>query len=255
MWEIYDQLINAIPDGLAVEYVVAGTYHVCVRSELGMGLAPLLPGDMRSERYPREIGMPLKKLAEAVKSWNFIEASIGHAALNAYYNAIPVAGKNGIDFGNGRHSEDRLKDPFIAYQNAIKGKKVAVIGHFHYLDKLFAPVCDLSIIERTQQEGDYPLEAAEYILPQSDFVIIPCSSIAYKTLPRYLELAENAYVIMVGCSTTLSPVLFERGIDDLSGLVVSDEEKAKNIISGNIKGNIHLAAQKVSMKKTLFFKQ
>ena len=35
---------------------------------------------------------------------------------------------------------------------------------------LFGPVCDLKIIEAMPEIGDYPYQAAEYLIPGNDFV-------------------------------------------------------------------------------------
>jgi len=71
-------------------------------------------------------GLPLREVAECVKSWNFYEAAIGLAAINAYYNNPVIAKKSGVAIGDSMHVEDRIHDPFIMSQNEIRGKKVAV---------------------------------------------------------------------------------------------------------------------------------
>ena len=54
---------------------------------------------------------------------------------------------------------------------------------------------------------------------------------------------------MVGPGTPLSPVLFDYGIDDLSGFMIKDQLRAFRIISGAEKVRIYTAGQKVSFKK------
>lgn len=105
----------------------------------------------------------------------------------------------------------------------VTGKRVAVIGHFPDLDKL-ASTCQLTILERRLQIGDTPDPAAEYLLPEQDIVIMTSSTLINKTAPRLLELSKDAVTIMLGPSTPLSPVLFEMGVDMISGLIVEDEE-------------------------------
>jgi uncharacterized protein (DUF4213/DUF364 family) len=100
-------------------------------------------------------------------------------------------------------------------------------------------------------EGDYPAAAAEYLLPESDFVYIGSSCFVEKTLPRLLELSKNAKKItIVGPSATLAPVLFEYGVDDLSGYVVKDSERAMRIIRGAENGKIFSTGQKVAFKNS-----
>lgn len=248
MWELYDALIEGIPEKCLVDEFICGTYAVLVRSGNGCGFSQVLPGDTLPEMMKKSLHMPLKKLAECVKSWNFIEASVGMAAINAWYNSPETAVSNGIALTNSLYSEDRLNDPFIAYQNVIRNKKVAVLGHFPYIEQLLQPVCDLAIIEREPEEGDYPEAAAEYILPNSDFVILSCTSLVYKTLPRMLELARNAYVVIVGPFTPLAPQLFSLGVNDLSGFVIKDNTSAARIVSGLERSAIYKTGQKVTIK-------
>ncbi|MBP2626829.1 MAG: putative heavy-metal chelation [Firmicutes bacterium] len=248
MWELYDALIEGMPEKCLVDEFICGTYGVLIRSGNGCGFSHIMPGDTLPEMMEKSLHMPLKKLAQCIKSWNFIEASVGMAAINAWYNSPAVATDNGIVLSNSQYSEDRLNDPFIAYQNVIKNKKVAVLGHFPYIEQLFQPVCDLTVIEREPAEGDYPQSAAEYILPESDFVILGCNSLIDKTLPRMLQLARNAYVVIVGPFTPLAPKLFSFGVNDLSSFVIKDNAGAAHIISGFERNAIYKTGQKVSIK-------
>ena len=68
-------------------------------------------------------------------------------------------------------------------------------------------------------------------------------------MPWYLELSKNAYVVLVGPATAMSPVLFDYGINDLSGFVIKDDNKAMNIISGNERNNMfYSTGQKINLK-------
>jgi uncharacterized protein (DUF4213/DUF364 family) len=192
--------------------------------------------------------MPLKKLAEGIKSWNYVEAGIGNAAINAYYNAVEVARKNGVNVSSSRFTEDRVYDPFITYQKIIRDKKVGVIEHFPYVEQLFRPVCDLSVISRWPEEDDYPYSAAEYILPECDYVFITCGSLIDKSLPRFLKLSKHAYVTLVGPSTPIAPVLAQFGVDDLSAFVIKDGERARRICIGQANYSIYSSGQKVSLR-------
>jgi uncharacterized protein (DUF4213/DUF364 family) len=248
-WQLYDALIEGIPEDWTVDDVACGIYHAFVRSGEGVGFSMVTQDDTRPVMLLNKCpGMKLKALAAAIKSWNFIEASIGQAAINAYYNALQIARKNGVTVSDSRFVEDRSYDPFISYQNAIRNKKVVVIEHFPYLEQLFEPVCDLSIFARLPEDGEYPYSAAEYILPNCDYVFITCGAFVDKSLPRFLKLAPQAHVVVVGPSTPLAPVLFQFGINDLSGFVIKDIEKARRICLGQENSMIYSTGQKVSFR-------
>jgi uncharacterized protein (DUF4213/DUF364 family) len=193
-------------------------------------------------------GIKLRALAECVKSWNLTEASIGQAAINAYYNAFSVAKNNGVAISPSRFTEDRIYDPFISYQKVIRNKKIAVVKRFPYLTQLFKPVCELYVLEKEPDFEEYPYTAAEYILPECDYVFISCNALVDKSLPRLLELSKQSTVVMVGPSTPLAPVLSTFGVYDLSGFIVKDGEKAFSICSGREDGRIYSVGQKVSLK-------
>jgi len=136
-------------------------------------------------------------------------------------------------------------------QNQVKGKKVTVLGHFPLLERLFEPICDLSIIEWEPEDGDYPITAYEYLLPESDYVYLTCRCVMDKTLPRVLELSKNAErITMVGPGTPLAPVLFDYGIKELSGFMIKDHARASRVISGAEKVVIYTTGQKVCFRKS-----
>ncbi|MDF2472588.1 MAG: putative heavy-metal chelation [Anaerocolumna sp.] len=253
MWDIYDTLIEGIPNDLRVDDIISSIDKAYVRSGGGVGYGITVPFYTNTRIHIKNMEtLKLKEVAKLIKSWNLKEAAIGHGAINAYYNNPEIAEKNGVNLSANRFTEDRLNDPFIAYQNQIAGKKVAVIGHFHYLEQLYQPICDLTIVESEVVEGDYPYAACEYLLPEQDYVVITSSSIVDKSLPRLLELSKNAYVIIVGPTTTLAPVLFEFGVNDLAGFVIKDTELAHQIGKGTDNSRIYRTGQKVSLKANSF---
>ena len=76
--------------------------------------------------------------------------------------------------------------------------------------------------EREPADGDLPASAAADILPQADVVAITGMSLVNHTLDDLLELrSPEAKTLLLGASTPLSPVLFEYGIDFLSGSIVT----------------------------------
>ncbi|MCI1969078.1 MAG: DUF364 domain-containing protein [Clostridium luticellarii] len=71
-----------------------------------------------------------------------------------------------------------------------------------------------------------------------------------KTLPRMLELSKDAEcVTVVGPGTPLAPVLFNYGIEDLSGFIIKDRQLAFRIASGAENVKIYSSGQKVRFKK------
>src|SRR3546814_20840642 len=57
------------------------------------------------------------------------------------------------------------------------------------------------------------------------------STIVNGSLPRILALCKNAFVLMIGPSTPLSPALFDLGIAALSGFVAADIGRLARAVS------------------------
>jgi hypothetical protein len=218
-WELYDELIDGIPTDLVVEDCLVGLHWVLVRSA-GTGMA-MTPGEgSRRHRLGTDLrGGSVRELAGASKSWNFLEAAIGMAAMNSWYNApstLERAWKPGVS----RVGDSSL---FEEWQGRIEGRKVAVIGHFPGLEP-FAQSCQLSILERKPQDGDFPDPACEYILPEQDVVIATGTTMMNKTLPRLLALSRGEFAL-TGPTTPLSPRLLSRGVTQLAGSAVLEERE------------------------------
>ncbi|HBQ25076.1 MAG TPA: hypothetical protein DD791_01660 [Syntrophomonas sp.] len=225
MWSIYNDLIDSIPEDLTVLDCMMGLHWTLVKSESDTGAAMTVNGGQQnSGEYKELIGMPLKELAEDVKSWTMLEASMGLAAINSALNTPKqVSALTGHDFEVSADSE--AANAFAQFLPDIKDKNVAVIGHFPNVD-LLRKVCKLSVLERIPQDNDYPDPACEYILPEQDVVFITGTAFINKTMPRLLNLAKNSRIILVGPSVPISPVLFNYGVDTISSTVILDQELA-----------------------------
>lgn len=222
-WAVYDMLASGLPEGARVDAFAAGISWFGVRAGGGLGLA-MSPRETPVRIGPagRVAGSPLHEIAALARSWDFGEAALGVAALNAHYNqparARASAEAAGCVFsGTGASVFSRML-PRIA------GHRVAVVGHFRGIEDL-ARVCKLTILERRPQPGDLPDPACEAVLPESDYVFITGSTLINKTLPRLLELARGAFVCLAGPTTPLAPGLFKFGVNLLAGLVVENPDE------------------------------
>lgn len=242
MWEIYQRLIDGIPENIPVTGYISGEVWTMVQTPDNMGVAMTVDISSREPILTSDpCTMDLKSLAQCAKSWNYKEASLGVAAINAYYNREPQIYETSINVDGG-------KDAFILYGEEMQGKKVAVIGHFPFLEKQLRGKCELTILERQPQDGDYPDPACEYLLHDQDFIIVTGSTLVNKTLPRLLQLKnKDSRLIMVGPSVSLSPVLYEYGVDALSGMVIIDEDKTVQIIKKGVCGGIFQAGKMVNL--------
>jgi uncharacterized protein (DUF4213/DUF364 family) len=112
------------------------------------------------------------------------------------------------------------------------GKRVAMVGHFPFVASLRGVVRELWIIEKNPLEGDLSeAEAANY-LPEADVIGITGTAFTNHTIERLLELCNpDAYVVLLGGTVPMSSVLFDYGIDALSGTKVIDLDSALRHVS------------------------
>lgn len=89
-WAIYDGLIAGIPKNspVVVDYQLGLEFATVLSDEDGFGMGMTFPVTSRPQLFSGEtlVGKPLSEVAQLVKSWNFVEAGIGLAAINAFYN-------------------------------------------------------------------------------------------------------------------------------------------------------------------------
>lgn len=112
---------------------------------------------------------------------------------------------------------------FEHFTSQVQQQRVAVIGRYPGLDALWSGI-DFRCIERRPQGMDLPDTAAEYELPEADWVFITASSIANKTLPRLLQLSRHAQVVLMGPSLPWLEEWRGFGVNYLAGIKVCDAD-------------------------------
>lgn len=232
-WKFYNRLVGNIPEEVTVRDYCLGTHWSYVDADCGMGVSFTCKGGGR-RRYKQDLrGLPLRTVAELAKSWCFEEASIGVAALNAYYAQKALLDPWGAVYDEPIELPDgtiRQMDAFELYRSRIEQpdrKKVTVIGHFPNVHRI-QEYAHLTVLERNcSQPLDTPDPACEYVLPVTDFAFITGVTIINKTVVRLLDLSKQAATVLVGPSVVMSPSLFDWGVEMLAGSVVSDPEKVR----------------------------
>lgn len=226
MWTLYDRLLQPLPGDAVVRAGRITPIWTMVEADCGPGLAMTPPQPYRlTSLRGRVAGMGLRELAGYVKSWDFYEAALGLAAINAWYNtpALLEPDPRRIVRGPGENS-----GVFGGFDRLVKGKRVTIIGHGPHVEAL-SPICRLSVLERLPTGSDLPDPACEYLLPQQDYVFITATALENKTMPRLLELTRNCCTVIWGPSTPLTETLLDAGADALLGNVVLDPEQVGRI--------------------------
>lgn len=221
--KVLEDLISTLNTEAEVRDIRLGLFHTAVLTR-NCGLAATLPRDALRQEQPlvREVGYLVDKgteeLIRMAGSESLLEAAIGMAAINSL---LEVNDEQCLELNAG---------DLIAEKG--KGKKVAIVGHFPFIPKLREIVKELWVIEKNPREGDFPEAEAENFIPQADVVGITGTAFTNHTIEKLLQLCRpEAYVVIVGDTAPLSPVLFDHGIDAISGTKVIDPQLALHCVS------------------------
>ena len=217
---ILDDLVSSLGEDSAVREVHACVFWTAVVSK-HCGLASTFHEDHPYHRAVRNVGSLTQKsaleLAQYVESDNLLEASIGMAAINSL-----------IDIDKSKCTE---QNAFDVLAERGRGRNIAIVGHFPWVSRLGKLARKVWVIEEKPQEGALPAEAAEGILPQADVVGITGTSFINHTIEKLLHLSKNGFIVVIGPTSPLSPILFDWGVDVIAGVKVAEPEKTIRSIS------------------------
>lgn len=240
-------ILKDIQSSLETDYIVTGV-HTCVYWTAVISLRCGLASTMAASILPFQehqvenagdlLPSGVKELAKLSLSSHILEASIGIASINS---AIPIDESLCIDL----NAEAEIRTQGV-------GKRIAVIGHFPFVKRLKAEAKKLWIFElpgRGHPE-DFTGDEIETLLPQAEVVAITSTTLINHTLGGVLDLiASDAYKMILGPSTPLSPVLFDYGFDAISGSIVVDRNIALNCINQGANFRQVRGVRKVIMRR------
>jgi uncharacterized protein (DUF4213/DUF364 family) len=203
-----------------------GAYWVVVQTSAGAGMASALRSEehLRGHQPIGGAGRLLEctpmELSGLLRSHSPPEAAVGLAAANAM-------------LGPAEPNLTEEKALAVLRQRG-RGKRVAMIGHFPFVDELRATCGKLWVSERgiNRQSDDLGEEAMDQLLPAADVVAVTATTVLNRTLPQVLRrVRPDAFLMMLGPSTPLTPRLFDFGFDVLCGTVIDDPQSVLLAVS------------------------
>jgi len=212
-----DGLLNSLKADAPVRQVLVGAFWTVVVLDTdppGCGLASTLRAETHHEGPPLPRAGHLlehsgRELATWLRSPRILEASVGMAAFNALLEVDEAA-----------CTEVNAEDVIV---RRAAGHRVAIVGHFPFVERvrLAAEVC--WVLELRPRAGDLSAGQANEVLPQADVVALTGTSLLNHTFDDLVGLCRpEAFVVLLGASAPLSPVLLEHGVDAVSGTKVVD---------------------------------
>lgn len=216
MMRIISDILSALNYAAPVKDIRQGAFQTAVLTRsCGLASTPHDPGPHHDRTPVGEAGLLLKhepeRLAGMALSTSPQEAAIGMATINSL-----------IEVDEQRCRELNAGDLLFGKG---ENKKVAIIGHFPFISRLRTVAGQLWVIEKNPQEGDYPEIEAEKLVPEADVVGITGTAFTNHTIDYLLDLCNpDAYVVILGGTAPLSTVLFDYGVDAVSGTLVTDPD-------------------------------
>ncbi|HOG07376.1 MAG: DUF364 domain-containing protein [Syntrophales bacterium] len=220
---ILDHLISTLDLDATVRDVRQGVFHTAVLTR-NCGLAATLPMDALRQTPPLVkgpgtlLGKTPEELVQLARSESILEASIGMAAINSL---LAVDDESCLEL----NAADLILEKGA-------GKRVAIVGHFPFLPRVREKAKALWVIEKNPREGDLDETQTDRLIPQADLVAITGTALTNHTIEHLLALCRpEAFVVLLGDTAPLSRILFEHGVDAVSGTKVIDHDLVLKCVS------------------------
>jgi uncharacterized protein (DUF4213/DUF364 family) len=223
---LYEDLLQSVSAvDCEAQGIAVGLHWTAVESRfVGMAHTYKTHEKVELEGSGELLGRSTLELAARLKSDEPLEASLGLAALNSLIEP-------------GGRAENALQ---IILEKA-PGKTATVIGRFPFNRQVSAAAGKAYLLEMEPREGELPASAAEEVLPESDIAVITATAIINHTIPRLLELSQNAFTVVLGPSTPMNDVLFDHGVDVIAGVKVVDKDALVGSVVQGVKSFKRLA--------------
>jgi uncharacterized protein (DUF4213/DUF364 family) len=223
---LVQELVNAISDDAPVADLRVGlhwTVLITADGRAGIANANSQPHTVHGTPDVDEagvlIGRSARELAQLALDGRPVERGIGVAAINALLPLPPESELTDINAAE------------VLLQRA-PGKKVVVVGHFPFLERLKECADELFVLELDPGPGEYPASAAPEIVPEADIAALTGSAIVNGTMDELLPLCRpDAYVLILGPSTPLHPIVLDWGVNAIASSIVVNPETCMHYVS------------------------
>jgi len=221
--KILDDLLSTLRQGEVVVDIRQGPFQTAVLTQsCGLAATPHEYTNHQDNTPVKGAGTMIGKgaleVAKMAYSTSLFEAAIGMATINSLIDVDEACCVS-------LNARELLADEG-------RGKVVALIGHFPFAAELRQRVKKLWVIEQNPREGDFTESEGQKIIPEADVVGITGMAFTNHTIEHLLSLCHpRAYVIVLGGTAPLSPVIFDYGVDAISGTSVVDAEAVLHSVS------------------------
>jgi uncharacterized protein (DUF4213/DUF364 family) len=236
--QIINDLLTTIQSADVVNVWIGLNWTAVVVDRSGIEQCGIASTIIQNHAHSEE---PRIKMAGTFEDYSNIELGELSLSDNPTLRSVGVAAINASIASNLQNVEESNAADVLAKYG--KDKKLALIGRFPFASQLKSEVGELSVIDQDPGPDDYPPNKAVEIIPQADVVAITGMSLINHTMQDLLDLCpEGSFVMVLGPSAPLSPILFDYGVDVISGSIVEKVPTVIRVISqgGNFR-QVHKA--------------
>lgn len=208
---LVDRLVASMdfPDD-PVDEVVVGPKLVLVRSGDRAAISATLDssGDLSRSMASDLKGFSLGEAARLLYDDLLLNRCLGAAALNV-----------GLALREDAESANALE----MLESRGEGHDMVMVGDFPFTPRLRKIAGCLHLLELKDVPDRVPPEKWDEVLSHCDVAGITGTALLTRSMSRYLTGASQAFRLIIGSTTPLSPALFEHyGVDVLAGSAVAD---------------------------------
>jgi uncharacterized protein (DUF4213/DUF364 family) len=239
--KIIEEILDTLDFQASISDIRQGPFQTAVLTrQCGLASTPRDTGPHHDKNPVKNAGRLLEQstesLARLALSESETEAAIGMATINSL-----------IEVNESRCKEINAAELLMAEG---EGKLVAIIGHFPFVPGLRNVTGELYVIEKNPRENDLGEAEAENILPRAEVVGITGTAFTNHTIENLLNLCRTeAYIVVLGGTAPLSPVLFDHGIAAVAGTLVTDPEVVLRGVSQGSTYRQLKGIRRIAMKK------
>jgi uncharacterized protein (DUF4213/DUF364 family) len=221
-----ETLLASMTADAPIRQVLVGAFWTAVELDTELprcGLASTLRGSVHDKGPPithagHLLDYSARNLASWLRSGSFAQTSIGMAAFNAL-----------LEVDEATCSETNAAEIVLS---RAPGRRVGIVGHFPFVREVRQTAAECKVLEMEPRTGDLPATQANEVLPWADVVALTGTSLLNHTFDGLISLCRpDTFIILLGASAPLSPLLFEHRVDAICGTQLTDVPAALRAVS------------------------